>query len=172
MGTDWVRLFKKRLCDEIVALDPSGLATFLSCHLADLDEHSEFCYGFAESLPAPDRLRQLQASGLSEQELKRSLVDSLCVFGEWLYLDYWACYTEVFVSNPAGSIADLDIFPHLREQRFLLLRPEHVDQMIESLDAHRAGVRMMQEKDVLLLMHWRDQCLNDPTTMVAYFLDH
>jgi hypothetical protein len=172
MGTDWVRLFKKRLCDEIVALDSSALATFVSSHFADLEETSEFRCGFAESLSVPDRLRQFQDSGLSELELKLSLIDSLCVFGRWLYLDYWACYAEVFASDPAGSIADLDLFPDLRERRFLLLRPEHLDQMLGSLDVHRAEVRVMQEKDISLLKQWRDQCSNDPSTMVAYFIDH
>jgi len=172
MGTDWVRLFDKRLCDEIVALDSSALTIFVSSRLGELGKYNEFRSGFAEDVPVPDRFQHLIDSGLSEQELKYGLVDSLCVFGEWLHLDYWACYVEVFNDDPPGSIPDREIFPHVKEQQFLLLRPEHVDQMIRSLDAHRGEVTVMEEKDIGLLRQWRDRCMIDNGTMVAYFLDY
>jgi hypothetical protein len=171
MGCDWVRLFNKRLCDEILAINNSALADFVASHLRQLDEYNEFRFGFAEEVPIPDRIRHLRESGISEPELKRILVDSLCVFGEWLNVDYWACYAEVFGDDPPGSVWDREIFPHLQSPHFLLLRPEHVDRMIGSLYAHRAEVTVMEEKDILLLTQWREQCSNDTSTMVAYFLD-
>jgi hypothetical protein len=172
MGTDWVRLFDKRLCDEIVALDRTALTIFVSSRLGELDQYNEFRFGFAEDVPVPDRIQHLIESGLSEQQLKYVLVDSLCVFGERRHLDYWACYAEVFNDDPPGSIPDREIFPHVQEEQFLLLRPEHVDQMIRSLDAHRREVTVMEEKDIALLRQWRDRCMIDNGTMVAYFLDY
>lgn len=171
MGTDWVRLFDKRLCDDILALDNSTLATFVSSPLGELEQYNEFRNGFADNVAVPARIRQLHESGLSEQQLKCILVNSLCPLGEWLYVDYWGCYAEVFVGDPPGSIPDLVIFPHLQEEQFLLLRPEHVDQILGSLTAHRADLRVMRGKDISLLMQWRDRCLNDENMMVAYFLD-
>ena len=83
-----------------------------------------------------------------------------------------ACYAEVFDGNPPGSIPDLEIFPHLQEQRFLLLRPEHVEQMLISLSSHRAEVTTMEEEDISLLKQWRERCSNDKSKMVAYFFDY
>ena len=171
MGTDWVRLFDKRLCDEIVAFDSSALANFVSSRLGEFDQYNVLRFGFTDKVSVPDRIKHLIESGLSEQELKYDLVDSLCVFGEWLYVDYWACYVEVFNDDPPGSIPDREIFPHVQEQQFLLLRPEHLDQMIRSLDAHRSQVTVMEEKDIALLRLWRDRCVTDNRTMVAYFRD-
>lgn len=172
MGADWVRLFDMRLCDEIVALDRSALTIFVSSRVGELDQYNILRFGFAEDVPVSERIQHLIGSGLSEQELKYDIVDSLCVFGEWLYVDYWACYAEVFGSGPPGSIPDREIFSHVQEQHFLLLRPEHVDQMIRSLDAHRSEVTAMDEKDIALLRKWRDRCATDRGTMVAYFLDY
>jgi hypothetical protein len=170
MATDWVRLFDKGLCDEIVALSYSTLANFVAPRLRELEKYNVFRFGFSEETPAADRVRLLLESGLSEQELKRILVDSLCVFGEWLYLDYWASYSEVFGYDPPGSISAMEIFPNLQELHFLLLRPEHLDQMLGSLDAHRAEVTVMEEKDISQLIQWRERCSNDSSMMVAYFL--
>jgi hypothetical protein len=172
MGADWVRLFDKRLCDEIVALDSAALTSFVSSHLAELDQYNIFRFGFAEDVSVSNRIQHLIASGQTEQELKYDLVDSLCVFGEWLYLDYWACYVEVFGSDPPGSIPDREIFPHVKEQQFLLLRPEHVEQMIRSLDDHLSEVTVMDANSIALLRQWRDRCSIDNRTMVAYFLSY
>jgi hypothetical protein len=170
MGTDSVRLFDRRLCDDILALDNLTLEPFVSSHLEELDQFNELRYGFADIDAVPNRIRQLNESGLSEQELKCILVESLCPLGERLYVDYWGSYAEVFVGDPPGSIPDFEIFPHLREQRFLLLRPEHLDQMLGSLFTHRADLRVMLEKAISLLTQWRDHCMNDKNTMVAYYL--
>jgi len=47
-----------------------------------------------------------------------------------------------------------------------------VDQMLQSLDAHRSQVTVMEEKDIALLREWRDTCMIDTHTMVAYFRDY
>lgn len=171
MGCDWVRLFNKGLCDEILALNNSALADFVASHILQLDENSEFRFGFTEEVPIPDRIRRLRESGLAESELKRVLVDSLCVFGEWLYVDYWACYAEVFGDDPPGSVSDRELFPHLRSPHFLLLQADHVDRMIGSLSLHRAEVTVMGEKEISLLEQWRHRCTTHDSTMIAYFFD-
>jgi hypothetical protein len=172
MGADWVRLFDKRLCDEIVGVDSAALMSFVSFHLAELDQYNMFRFGFAEDVSVSDRIQHLITSGRTEQELKHDLVDSLCVFGEWLSLDYWACYLEVFGSDPPTSIPDREIFPHVQEQQFLLLRPEHVDQMIKSLDDHHSEVTVLDAHGIGLLRQWRDRCSSDGSTMVAYSLSY
>jgi hypothetical protein len=174
VGTDWVRLFNKRLCDEIVSLDSARLEDFVQTHLGNLGKHSTFRSGLAEDIPASELLYQLRRDGRTEGNFKFGLVLDLCVFGERLYLDYWCCHAEVFSSDPPGSIPDTTLFPHMNAEDtyFRLLRPEHLDQMLASLDVHRADVTVMKQSDILLLRSWRDRCSTDSDTMVAYFFDY
>lgn len=135
MAADWVSLFDKRLCDGIISLAPANLSAFVEAHLASLHDLSEFKCGFAQDIPANVRLRQLREQGRSDGELKADLVEHLCVSSDRLTVDYWGCYAEVFSSNdPAGSIPDYAVFPHIKQQGYLLLRPEHVDRMLASLE--------------------------------------
>jgi hypothetical protein len=159
MGTDWARLFDKRQCDEILALKPSEVPRFAQDRLHLFAEFNEWRDRFGEEESASERL-------------KYKLVDSLCVTGDWLYLDYWACYAEVFVTDPPGSIPDYELFPHLEEQGFLLLLPTHVDRMLASLAAHHSELRVMSPEHVAQLRQWRDECARDSEKMVAYFLDY
>jgi hypothetical protein len=172
VGTDWVRLFNKRLCDEIASLDPAQLEGFVQTHLTDLSKHSSFLCGLDRDVPASKLLCQLRRNGKTDEDLKVSLVLDLCVFGERISLDYWGCYAEVFSSDPTGSIPDTALFPLLEESYFLLFRAEHLDRMLASLDAHRAEVWVMKDSDILLLRDWRNRCLADSDTMVAYFSDY
>lgn len=105
--------------------------------------------------------------------LKADLVDHLCVISDDLTVDYWGCNSEVFSKgDPPGSIPDYEIFPHIKEQRYLLLRPEHVEQMIVSLKAHWTEVQVMQEVQLSQLQDWKTRCVEDSAYMVAYFYDY
>ncbi len=174
MGTDWVRLFNKRLCDEIISFDSTELECFVQNHLENLDKDGVFRFGFADDAPAAERLRQFSRNGKPENGLKVSLVLDLCVFGELLYLDYWACYAENFIGDPPGSISDLALFPHMdpHERIFILLGPGNLDRMLASLHEHRAEVTVMNDAEISLLRGWRDRCSADADTMVAYFFDY
>src|SRR5215467_9972965 len=126
MGADWVSIFDKRLCNEIVALDAANIPAFVESHLSVLHDFSEFNCGFAQDVPAGARLRQLRERGRTDEELKADLVEHLCVSPDRLTLDYWGCYAEVFPSgDPPGSIPDYSLFPHVKQQGYLLLQPEH-----------------------------------------------
>ncbi|MGA2654093.1 MAG: hypothetical protein ABSF28_26530 [Terracidiphilus sp.] len=172
MSTDWVCLFDKRLSDEILSLATADLADFLQPRLHELASFSEFICGFAEEIPAPVRLSQLRQQGRTEEQLKCDVVQSLCISSDPLYLDYWGCYAEVFIGDPPGSIPESELFPHLKEQRYLLLRSDHVDLMLASLESHRAEVVVMSDANVSLLRNWRDQCGQDTGKMVAYFFSY
>ncbi|MGA9669126.1 MAG: hypothetical protein WBQ94_07960 [Terracidiphilus sp.] len=172
MGTDLVRLFDRRLSNEILSLAMEDIANFLEPRLHQLGNFSEFVCGFGMDVPAALRLEQLQHQGRTEEELKYDLVEHLCISVERLVLDYWACYIEVFSGDPPGSIPDYKLFPHLTEQRYLLLLAEHVDLMLESLDSHRSEVVVMSDADISTLRSWRDQCTADVGKMVAYFYNY
>jgi len=64
------------------------------------------------------------------------------------------------------------MFPHIREQRYLLLRPEHVEKMLTSLEEHWKEVQVMQEGQLSQLRVWKTRCVKDSGHMVAYFYDY
>jgi len=172
MGTDWVRLFNKQLCDQIIALAPANTAAFVESHFSLLHDFSEFKCGFSQDVPASVRLARLLEQGRSDEQLKADLVEHLCVSGDRLAIDYWGCYAEVFSSgDPPGSIPDYKLFPHIEEQTYLLLRPDHVEQMLASLERHRHEIRIMLEPQLAQLREWKTQCSKDSGLMVAYFYD-
>jgi len=140
MGADGVSLFDKRLCDEIISLAPANMPAFVEAHLASLHDLSEFKCGFAQDVPANVRLTQLREQGRRDEELKADLADHLCVSSNRLTVDYWGCYAEVFSSGePPGSIPDYTLFLRIKQQGYLLLRSEHVERMLASLETS-AGV--------------------------------
>jgi hypothetical protein len=98
--------------------------------------------------------------------------DPLVAFGEEeIYLDYWGCYAKVFDGHPGGSISSLDYLPDEEEETFLLLRPDHVDQMIKSLYNHVDDLSIMNKEQIERVEKWRDFCISNPSYMVAYLFD-
>lgn len=173
MGADWVCLFDRRLCDEIVSLAPANIPAFVESHLPVLHDFSEFKCGFAQDVTATIRFRELQRQGRTDEELRADLVDHLCVSSDRLTVDYWGCYGEVFASgDPPGSIPDYKIFPHIEQQAYLLLRPEHVDRMLASLEEHRHELRVMQEPQLAQLRQWKVRCVEDSSQRDHYHVDH
>ena len=82
------------------------------------------------------------------------------------------CYSHVFNGHPEGSISSLAYLPNQEEEIFLLLRPDHVHQMLKSLDDHSDDLRVMKVSDIQRLERWRDLCAADPSYMVAYQFDY
>jgi hypothetical protein len=170
MGTDWLQLFDKRLCDEIVCLNTTALPGFVERHLDRFGEFSIFRAGSVDA-SAEDTIRRLLAEGETETTLRVALVDALCFSAKTVHLDYWGCYVEVFAgSDPRGSITDLTLFPE-QQQDFLLLLPDHIDRILESLQVHRADLVVMTETDLNVIRQWRTECAADASKMVAYVFD-
>ena len=84
MGTDWVRLFNKLLCDEIIALSPVNIAAFVESHFSLLRDFSEFKCGIAQDVPASIRLGRLREQCRSNEQLKADRVEHLCISSDRL----------------------------------------------------------------------------------------
>lgn len=98
--------------------------------------------------------------------------EPLSAFGdEEIHLDYWGCYAKVFDGHPEGSISSLSYSPEHEEETFLLLRPDHVDQIIKSLYDHIDDLSVMDKEQIEKLERWRDFCAANPSHMVAYLFD-
>lgn len=147
MGTDSVKLFDKTLGDRILAMDQHGLVKFLG-----------------EKSQTPD-------SELTLPQLKSQAVFDSAFGDEEILIDYWGCYAHVFSGHPAGSISSLEYLPDEEEETFLLLRAEHVEQMIKSLRQHIDDLRVMRENDIDQLDQWKELCAANDSYRVAYLLD-
>jgi hypothetical protein len=172
MGTDSVGLFDKRFCDQILVLDGAGLAEFVCSRRKDFGEFSIFRFGFAPETSGTERVVEWMGQSMTLDALRLELVQELCFLSESLPVDSWGCFAEVFSSaTPPGAISNLALFPQEEEERFLLLRPEHVAHMLQSLRAHRSELRIMSDSDLARLEAWREMCALDAGQMVAYFFD-
>lgn len=114
---------------------------------------------------------QLFNKALGDRMLAEGHDPLVALSEEGIYLDYWGCYAEVFDGPPEGSISSLDYLPDEEEETFLLLRPDHIDQMVKSLHEHRNDLNIMDEEQIGKLEKWRDFCVANPNYMVAYFMD-
>jgi hypothetical protein len=81
------------------------------------------------------------------------------------------CYAEVFKGDPEGSILNTDLLPDQEEERFSLLVPDSVAQMIKSLYEHLDDLRVMSRKEIEEVERWRDLCETNRDFMVAYLFD-
>jgi hypothetical protein len=119
-----------------------------------------------------ERVKGLLETGDSEAGLRAKLVDELCFSERRIVVDYWGCYVEAFSgADPSDALADYVLFPKRQEQSFLLLLPNHVDRILQSLDLHRAELTRMSNDHLNAVREWRDLCTADPSYMVAYVFD-
>jgi len=168
MATDQVALFNKGRCDQILLLRFSEISEFLQPFLPTLDRSSRLGKDFEPSTPAALRVARLRETGFSEEEIRGMMIRSLCLSPERISLDYWACYLLVFGEDPHGSIPDYELLPHRQSQEFLLLRADHVEKMLTTLNILRRKLTVMSDTAVAVLQFWKDRCATDPDWMVAY----
>jgi hypothetical protein len=90
---------------------------------------------------------------------------------EEIFLDYWGCYEQVFDKRPVGSKSNRDLLLSEEEGTFLLLRSEHVDQIIQSLNSHIDELRITTKEQLATLEKWRSLSLANHRHMVAYIFN-
>jgi hypothetical protein len=168
MATDQVALFDKRRCDQILHLTDSEMSDYLQPHLSTMDRSNRLGQDFDASAPAAQRIARLRKTGFSEEEIQGMMIRSLCISPERISLDYWACYPLVFGEDPPGSIPDYELLPHRQSPEFLLLRADHVQEMLDTLSILRRKLTVMSDTAVAVLQFWKDRCASDPNWMVAY----
>ena len=176
MGTDSLKLFNKTLADQILAMDHANLIRFLEENISTLNQkHSAFSLVPFEMEQNGGSVADAITRLLNEEQtftvLKADVAQDFAFGDEEILLDYWGSYVEVFGNHPDGSISSLDFLSDQEEEIFLLLRVEHLDQMISSLDEHANELRVMDKEKVDRLKEWRDFCAANPNYLAAYFFD-
>ncbi len=177
MGTDSVKLFNKAVADQILAIEQAPLVQFLEENI-DVLRKKECALSLIvfemeqNGGSVSDAVGRLLSGEQTFMEMKANVAQDFGFGDEEIHLDYWGCYSHVFNGHPEGSISSLDCLPNQEEEIFLLLRPEHVDQMLKSLDDHSDDLRVMKVSDIQRLERWRDLCAADPGYMIAYHFDY
>ena len=176
MGTDSVKLFNKALADQILALEQAPLVHFLEENINTLKQKaftiSLIVFEMKQSGGSvSDAVESLLSGEQTFTNLRADIAQDFGFEDEEIYLDYWGCYSHVFSGHPEGSISSLDYLPNQVEEIFLLLRAEHVDQMVKSLHEHADDLKVMKASDIERLEEWRDLCAADPRYIVAYHFD-
>ena len=176
MGTDSIKLFNKTLADQILAMGQQQLTRLLEENIGVL-KRKEFTLNAVlyemeqNGGSVSDAVEALLADEYTLTGLKTEIAQDFAFGDEVILLDYWGCYAEVFDGHPEGSISSLDYLPDQEEETFLLLRPDHVDRMIQSLYEHVDDLSIMNKDKVQELERWRDYCAAHPDYIVAYMFD-
>lgn len=177
MGTDSVKLFNKALADQILAMRRGPLTSFLEENIGALQQKrstlSLIVFEMGQNGGSvSDSVERLLSGEQTFTELRVDVAQDFAFGDQEINLDYWGCYAHVFNGHPESSISSLDYLPDQEEEIFLLLRPEHIDQMIESLHEHADDLRVMSTGDIETLEQWRNFCGDVPGYMVAYHFDY
>lgn len=114
MGTNSIKLYNKKLSDQILGMKRSTLTHFLESHLdvlrskekADgythcglISEMNNYKYSLIKAIESILKETKLR-------EFKKQVAFDFCYGNEVIYLDYWGCYAEVFAEGkPKGSIS-------------------------------------------------------------------
>lgn len=90
---------------------------------------------------------------------------------EEIFLDHWGHYEKVFPVRPSGSVSSRELLQPEGEGTFLLLRSEHVEEIIKSLRSHLDELRVTTREQLDTLEKWRTQSLANHQHMVAYIFN-
>lgn len=90
---------------------------------------------------------------------------------EEIFLDEWGRYERVFGERPRGSASSRDYFQPESEGTFLLLRSEHVEEIIKALRSRIGELRVTTAEQLATLEKWRDLSLANHRHMVAYIFN-
>ncbi len=90
---------------------------------------------------------------------------------EEIFLDHWGHYEKVFPVRPSGSVSSQDLLQPSGDGTFLLLRSEHVEQIIKSLRSHLDELRVTTRGQLDTLEKWKSLSLANHRHMVAYIFN-
>jgi hypothetical protein len=180
MGTDSAKLFNKTLSDRILGMTKSRLIRYVEENLESLKE-AEKGGGFVHSVvlfelngrggSVAEAVESLIAGKNTLEQLKDELIHDFAFGVEKINLDYWGCYAGVFgEGDPEGSLSSMEYLGY-EEERYLFLKPPHVDRMIRSLKEHLDDLQIMGKTEIQRLEYFRDFCAGHPGYWVAYTFD-
>lgn len=119
--------------------------------------------------PAAEIVDELLAEGCTLTELRNDAVHELCLQGEDVPLDARGSWAEVLLEGPGNALSSLDVLPGTDEERFLLLRPQHLDAILQAVQDEEPEARAPSGLEAIARL--RDACASRPGLLVAYCFD-
>ena len=201
MGTDNIELLDKRTAELIIHGSDDDLIALVECRTRSSsgppvwreywDADQESVQEFPRTATVEQRFGLISQHATSA-EIKTQLVRELCT-SDWLSLDYWGCFAEVFSGHrPPGSITweefiapmfkgevpepivhrDEDGSPIWLENtgRYLLAN-QNTDLMIHSLKNHIPELQVMGVSDVARFERWHALCARHSGFAIVYQID-
>ncbi len=98
-------------------------------------------------------------------------IRAVCFSEANIYLDYYGCFAHLGYEWE-NSISSLEIFPDCEDgETFILLKPEHVDKIVNSLRKHIKILTVISEKEINEILKFKKLCAANDGLMVAYMFD-
>lgn len=98
-------------------------------------------------------------------------ISAVCLCEAKIYLDYYGCFAHLG-SEWENTISSLEIFPDCEDgETFILLQPEHVDEIVRSLRENIKILTVMSEKEINEILKFKEICAANDGLMVAYMKD-
>jgi hypothetical protein len=121
-----------------------------------------------------DRL-QLFNKKLAEKLLLQreddEFISAVCLSEAKIYLDYYGCFAHLGYEWE-NTISSLEFFPDCEDgETFILLLPEHVDEIVKSLRENIKILTVTGEKQIDEILKFKEICAANDGLMVAYMFD-
>jgi hypothetical protein len=177
MGIDYLKRFDWGLAARIQRMSASELAGLLAERLAAWQASGRRAFSDALDLavstarPMAELVDELVAEGCTLTELRNDAIHDLCLQGEDVPLDARGSWAEVLLAEPAAALSSLDVLPGTEEERFLLLRPQHLDAVLRTVQEGVEELPARSPSKLEAIARLRDACAARPGLLVAYCFD-
>ena len=177
MGVDYLKRFDWGLAARIQRMDAAELAALLTERLPGwrASGRRAFCEALELAArterPIAEIVDDLLAEGCTLTELRNDAVHDLCLQGEDVRLDAPGSWAEALLDPAENALSSLDVLPGTDEELFLLLRPQHLDAVLRSMQADAPELPARSPSKLEAIARLRDACAAGPGLLVAYCFD-
>ena len=98
-------------------------------------------------------------------------ISAVCFSEAEIYLDYYGCFAHLG-DKWENTISSLEFFPDCEDgETFILLQPEHVNEIVNSLRENIKRLTLMSEQEINEILKFNKLCAENDGLMVAYMFD-
>lgn len=177
MSVDYLKRFDSGLAARIQRMNAAELAALLTERLPGWRAGGRRAFSEALELastgerPVAGIVDELLREGCTLTELRNDAVHDLCLHGEDVPLDARGSWAEVLLDRGENALSSLDVLPGTDEELFLLLRPQHLDAVLRSLQEGPPELSARSPSELEAITRLRDACAARPGLLVAYCFD-
>lgn len=98
-------------------------------------------------------------------------IRAVCFSEAEIHLDYYGCFAHLGYEWK-NTISSLEIFPDCADgETFILLKTEHIDEIVNSLRENIKRLTVMSEKQINEILKFKKLCADNDDLMIAYMFD-